>query len=112
MRYNPIPKTDLCLADYRGSIVNLMPGTNYEVQLTLAGASAVEMLTAKTWSEEFPVGQSIRLADRDTPLAIKESGTPGAYRVYDGQGATIDVRHRHDACVTIDASYVILRGLS
>jgi hypothetical protein len=37
MRYNPIPKTDLDLADYRGSIVHLAPATTYEVQLTLAG---------------------------------------------------------------------------
>jgi hypothetical protein len=112
MRYNPIPKTDLDLADYRGSIVNLLPGTSYEVQLTLAGSSATKTLTAKTWSEEFSVGQTIRVGDRDTPLVIKESGTPDAYRVYEGHGATIDVRHRHDACITIDASYVILRGLT
>jgi hypothetical protein len=52
------------------------------------------------------------VADRDAPLVIKESGTPGAYRVYDGRGATIDVRHQHDQCITIDASYVIVRGFS
>jgi hypothetical protein len=112
MRYNPIPDTDEDLTDYRGSIVNLLPATTYEVQLTLAGTSTTATLTAATWSEDFPVGQTVRVADRDTPLAIKESGTPGAYRVYDGRGATIDVHHRHDQCVTIDASYVILRGLT
>ena len=112
MRYNPIPKTDLALADYRGSIVNLAPGTSYEVQLTLSGDSVTETLIAKTWSDEFPAGQTIRVADRDTPLAISESGTPDAYRVYDGRGATINVGHRHDACITIDASYVIIRGLT
>ena len=112
MRYNPIPGTDEDLADYRGSIVNLRPATTYEVQLTLAGASTTATLTAATWSEDFPIGQTVRVADRDTPLAIAESGTPGAYRVYDGRGATIDVRHRHDQCVTINASYVILRGLT
>ena len=112
MRYNPIPKTDLALADYRGSIVNLAPGTSYEVQLTLSGDSVTETLIAKTWSDEFPAGQTIRVMDRDTPLAISESGTPDAYRVYDGRGATINVGHRHDACITIDASYVIIRGLT
>src|SRR6185503_891686 len=44
------------------------------------------------------------------PLAISQSGTPSAYRVYDGRGTTIDVRHQHDSCITIDASYVIVRG--
>jgi len=112
MRYNPIPGTDEDLTDYRGSIVNLTPATTYEVELTLEGTSTTATLTAATWSEDFPTGQTVRVADRDTPLAIKESGTPDAYRVYDGRGATIDVRHQHDQCVTIDASYVILRGLT
>jgi len=112
MRYNPIPGTDEDLTDYRGSIVNLRPATTYEIQLTLAGTSTFATLTGTTWREDFPTGPTVRVADRDTPLAIKESGTPGAYRVYDGRGATIDVRHQHDQCVTIDASYVILRGLT
>jgi hypothetical protein len=110
MRHNPIPETDEDLADYRGSIVHLTPATTYEVELTLAGTSTVERLTATTRSEDFPAGETTRVGDRDTPLAITGSGTPDAWRVYDGRGATIDVRHRHDQCVTIDASYVILRG--
>ena len=112
MRYNPIPKTDEDLTDYRGSIVNLAPATTYVVQLTLAGSTTTADLTATTWSEDFPVGETVRVGDGDTPLAITESGTPTAYRVYDGQAATIDVHHQHDTCVTIDASYVILRGLT
>ena len=110
MRYNPIPETEEDLADYRGSIVHLSPGTNYEVELTLAGTTTTTRLTAATWREEFPVGETIRGGDGATPLAITESGRPGAYRVYDGRGATIDVRHLHDACITIEASYVIVRG--
>lgn len=112
MRYNPIPNTDEDLTDYRGSIVHLTSATTYEVQLTLAGTSTTVNLTATTWSEDFPVGETIRVRNRDTPLAITESGTPQAYRVYDGRDATIDVRHRHDNCITIDASYVIVRGLN
>jgi len=121
MRYNPIPKTDEALADYRGSIVHLTPATTYEVQLMLAGTQTSTNLTATTWSEKFPVGETIRarawhtsesVPCRDTPLAITESGTPTAWRVYDGRGATIDVRHQHDACITVNASYVILRGFT
>ena len=112
MRYNPIPDTDEDLTDYRGSIVHLAPATTYEIQLTLSGTSTTTNLTATTWSEDFPVGETVRVADRDTPLAITESGTPEAYRVYDGRGATIDVRHGHDSCITIDASHVIVRGLT
>ena len=112
MRYNPIANTDEDLTDYRGSIVHLTPATTYEVQLTLAGTSTTANLTAATWSEDFPMGETVHVRDRDTPLAITESGTPDAYRVYDGRGATIDMHHRHDNCITIDASYVIIRGLT
>jgi hypothetical protein len=110
MRYNPIPKTDEDLADYRGSIVHLSPATAYEVQLTLAGSTTTANLNATTWSEEISVGETIRVTNRDTTLAITNSGTPTGWRVYDGRGATIDVRHRQDSCVTINASNVVLRG--
>ncbi len=110
MRYNPIPSTDEDIADYRGSIVHLQPGTAYEIELALAGASAAARLSATTWSEQFPVGQLIRVEGRDTPLSITESGAPGAWRIYDGQGATIDVRHQHDCCIKINASYVVVRN--
>jgi hypothetical protein len=112
MRYNPIPKTDEDLADYRGSIVHLAPATTYEVQLTLAGTSTTTNLAATTWNEDFPAGETVRVSHRDTPLMIVESGTPHAYRIYDGRGATIDVRHQHDSCITINASNVILRGFT
>jgi hypothetical protein len=111
MRYNPIAITDLDLTDYRGSIVHLSPGTTYEIELTLTGTSTKATLTAATWREEFPVGHAVHVESGDRPLAITESGTPDGYRLYDGRNATIDVRHQHDNCVTIDASYVIVRGL-
>src|SRR6201999_1491251 len=38
LRYNPVA-TPECKADYRGSLVNLKPGTNYDVELTLEGTS-------------------------------------------------------------------------
>jgi len=112
MRFNPIPNTDLDLADYRGSIVELSPATRYEIQLTLAGTETTTTFQAATWSEEFPAGEVVRVGDSDQPLAISQSGTPTAYRIYDGRGATIDVRHQHDSCITIDASYVIVRGFT
>ncbi|MDO8541475.1 MAG: right-handed parallel beta-helix repeat-containing protein [Opitutaceae bacterium] len=112
MRYNPIPGTEEDLTDYRGSIVHLSPATTYEVELTLAGSDTKARLTATTWSENFPVGETVRVPGGDQPLAITQSGSPGAYRVYDGRGATIDVRHKHDVCITINASHVIVRGFT
>ncbi|HEY5912079.1 MAG TPA: right-handed parallel beta-helix repeat-containing protein [Verrucomicrobiae bacterium] len=112
MRYNPIPKTDEDLADYRGSIVHLTPGTVYKVQLTLQDSTTSTNFIATTWSEAFPVGETIPVGSRDAPLMIKESGTPKRWRIYDGRGATIDVRHQQDACVMINASNVVLRGFN
>jgi len=112
MRYNPIPDTDEDLADYRGSLVHLKPNTAYEVRLSLAGTETSATLTAKTWNEVFPEGLTTRIGNRSEPLEITESGTPEAYRVYDGQGGLIDVRHKHSECVTVNASYVILRNFT
>lgn len=112
MRYNPIAATEEDLADYRGSIVHLTPGTTYDVQLALAGTSLRTNVTATTWSEKFPEGEIIRVRERNTPLVITDSGTASAWRVYDGSGATIDVRHQHDSCITVNASHVILRGFT
>src|SRR6185295_11652964 len=69
MRYNPIPDTDEELADYRGSVVDLTPGTAYEVQLTLSGTATATTVKASTWSETFPAGEVVRAADSDKPLA-------------------------------------------
>ena len=77
MRHNPIPGTDEDLADYRGSIVHLAPATTYEVELTLAGTTTTADLTATTWSEDFPAGETVRAGDRDTPLAITRVGHAG-----------------------------------
>jgi hypothetical protein len=112
LRYNPISNTDEDLTDYRGSLVHLAPGTTYEVALALDGTDTTARLTATTWSERFPIGETVRVDSRDTPLAITESGTASGYRVYDGRGATIDVRHEYDSCITVKASHVILRGFT
>jgi len=110
MRYNPIAETDEDLTDYRGSIVRLQPGTTYEVELKLAGTETSTRLMASTWSERFPEGEVVRVPGGDAPLVITEGGKPDAWKVYDGTGATIDVQHRHNNCITVNASYVILRG--
>ena len=99
LRYNPIPGTDEDLADYRGSLVHLEPGTPYEIELALSGTSTIARLVASTWSEKFPEGPVLRIPGGDAPLTVEESGTPQAWRVYDGRGSTIDVRHQHDSCI-------------
>lgn len=112
MRYRPIAGTDEDKADYRGSIVGLTPGTHYEIKLTLAGTATEEPLTAATWDEDFPEGEVTTVADATAPYDITESGTADAYRVFDGSAATIRVDESEEACITVEASHVIIRGFT
>src|SRR3954468_10565126 len=70
MRYNPV-KTPECKGDYRGSIVNLNPGTAYEIALTLEGTDAHTSLKASTWSETFPVGSTVKRESGEGALNVK-----------------------------------------
>src|SRR3954447_21397380 len=111
MRYNPV-KTPECKADYRGSIVNLKPGTTYEIALTLEGTETQTLLKAATWSEQFPIASTIKCESGAQTLAVKKSGTPEGYVLYDGTGCVIDAGNKSDFGCLVDASYVILRGFT
>lgn len=104
--------------EYRGSIVHLTSGADYEVQLALAESDVSHTLTATTWPEEFPIGRTVYLPDgvMSTPLEIGDdySGSRTAYTLITPQSATtatIDVAAQADYCIRIAASYVVLRGL-
>jgi len=111
LRYHPI-KSPECKADYRGTLVNLTPGTTYEIVLALDGTNERAECKAATWNETFPVQSTIRVSDRNTTLAVTRSGKPGAYVLYDGAGCTIDTGNREDVGIAVRASYVILRGFT
>ena len=109
MKYNPIWGTNK--ATYRGSVVNLIPATSYDFKLKLEGTSDSVLLTKATWNEDFPEGSTINLVNSDTKFTISRGGNANAYKVYDGNGATIDVKHKYNACIEVNASYVIIRRL-
>ena len=111
LRYHPID-TPECKADYRGSLVNLTPGTTYDIALALEGTSRRVECRGTTWSEEFPVNSIVKVSDRDTTLTVNQSGRPGAYVLYDGTGCTIDTGNEDDIGIAVRASYVILRGFT
>jgi len=110
MKYNPIDETSNDIADYRGSIVNLSPNTVYEIELFLEGTSLKDTVKAKTWSEVFPIGKTIKVGNRTTQYNITESGTEDAWILIDGTGSTIDVNNSSYYCIVVSASYVIIRG--
>lgn len=111
MRYNPVD-TPECKGDYRGSIVNLKPGTAYEIALALEGTDVRTALSASTWSEQFPIGSTAKAQGGGETLEVKESGTPDGYVLYDGTGVVIDGQNAIDLGISVDASYVILRGFT
>jgi hypothetical protein len=104
---------------YRGSIVNLRPGTTYEIQLSLGGTNTSRTFTAATWPSDFPVARTVYLPKGTStePLDIPEdqSGTAEGYILYTappGEEAEIDVQNLHNHCITVRASYIIIRGLT
>ncbi|MCL2645968.1 MAG: right-handed parallel beta-helix repeat-containing protein [Phycisphaerales bacterium] len=124
MRYNPIVNTSwnwqkfgcqklpINMTAYRGSIVNLKPGTAYEIALKLEGTDVSTVLKASTWSENFPIAETIKCPSGNTTLEITKSGTPEGYILYDGTGSTIDTNNQVDNGITINANYVIIRGFT
>jgi len=104
-------------AGYRGSIVNLEPGTTYEIELRLLNTGTTETFTASTWSEDFPIAKTVYLPAGTTnqPLWITESGSPDGYILYthpEGETSTINVNNQEDSCIYVSASYIIIRGLT
>ena len=82
-------------AECRGSLVQLAPGTQYEIEV------GGKTIVASTWSEKFPIAKTIK----SVPREIKEGGTKDGYVLY--EGGTIEGGKFN---VTISAPYVIVRG--
>jgi hypothetical protein len=103
--------------EYRGSILDLKPGTDYEIQLRTEWHKKWMTIEARTRSENFPIERTVYLepGKRSKPLVIDKGGKPGAFVLYTvrpGQSTTIDVANKHACCVEINASRVIVRGLT
>jgi len=99
----------------RGSLVQLAPDTDYEIELLEPVAKKLARVQARTWSENFPIGKTITLAEfSDETLTIDESGEPNGYVLVTprpGASATIDAGGRAASNIVITGSYVIVRGL-
>lgn len=103
---------------YRGSIVNLSPGTVYEVRLHLQSSAKDTVFTAATWPETFRIAKTVELPQSSgDSLLINQSGTASGYVLYthaSGKSAEIDVANKRSYCVGIadNVSYVIVHGLA
>ncbi|HUQ90700.1 MAG TPA: right-handed parallel beta-helix repeat-containing protein [Bryobacteraceae bacterium] len=98
---------------YRGSLVNLAPDTVYHLRIDCDG-QPVEF-QGRTRSENFPIGKTTHLpAASDQTLRITEGGTAeGWHLVTPAPGTKFisDVFNLSDYNITVEADYVILRGL-
>jgi len=99
---------------YRGSIVNLSPSTEYEIELHLQKTAQTALLKPRTWSEQFRTADTVSVPkSQSKTLVIDRSGSANAYVLYTGKnGSTIDVAANHDHCIEVRASHVIIRGLT
>lgn len=102
--------TGVTTPGYRGSLVHLEPNTQYDIELKLKNTGTTTTFTAKTWSENFPVGSTTMVQNSNQTLNITTSGTPQGYTLYTGP-ATIDVANLQNYNIKVTASYVIIRGL-
>jgi hypothetical protein len=102
---------DKSKGECRGSLVNLAPGTAYEAQLG-ANGSFSKGIAFTTWSNSLPVAQTIKVPSGSTTLNIAAGGSASGYVVYDGTGSTLDAQNGAAANVTVNASYVIVRGFT
>lgn len=103
--------------EYRGSIVHLQPNTSYDVRVTCQdpdGGEVVKNCVQKTWNEVFPEGKVTTITNMNSTLQITESGSAGAYRVFEGPKGgmgLVDAQSKHSNCIYIAANYVIIRRL-
>jgi hypothetical protein len=87
----------------RGSLVQLEPGTRYEIDLS------GKPFFSTTWAERFPVARTVKVPDV-SQLDITQGGRSDGYVVY--EGGTIDGRDIAQYNITIAAPYVIVRGFT
>ena len=100
--------------EYRGSLINLVPASDYEAELSTS--SSKSKVNFRTRNDIFPVGKITVLPEGETDKAviITESGTPAAYHlvtVPDNSNSVLNLKNVYDNGIEIDADYVIIRGV-
>src|SRR5947208_9478377 len=99
-------------SECRGSIVGLANGTAYEAQMNLPGQPAAKSVTFTTWSNAKPVASTVTVPSGSSTLNITQGGSASGYVVYDGTGSTLDAQNGVPVNISVNASYVIVRGFT
>jgi hypothetical protein len=97
----------------RGSLVHLSPGTAYEVELAAMGKTWVRGVQFSTWPNQWPVARVVEVHSSGGTLVVAEGGSPTGYVLYQGApGAILDGQNVFPFNIEVNASYVIVRGLT
>ncbi|WFB36122.1 right-handed parallel beta-helix repeat-containing protein [Kiritimatiellota bacterium B12222] len=106
--------TEQHTAEYRGSIVLLDANTAYEVKLKLQDGPE-RIIKAHTRSDHFKIARTVTLpASQSETYLITEGGsaTDGYVKYVMAPGAVWDLKDSATSNIVVDASYVILSGLT
>lgn len=104
-------------SEYKGSILDLESGVEYEVQLRLANDSSTVNGFVTTWSEIFPIAEVVYLDGlSNKTYTIDKSGDPQGYILYTSAKdtrSTIDINNTQDYGIRVadNTSYVIIRDI-
>jgi hypothetical protein len=107
--------------EYRGSLVELEPGTDYEVRLALASGTK-KIVRVRTWSEDLRIKRTVHIAPGTRRLVIEaeDSGDERGYVVFTGRPganvidqAGVEGEDPRDSCVVVKQGvhHVVIRGL-
>jgi hypothetical protein len=101
--------------EYRGSLVELDPGSAYEIKLSLQ-SGLNETLPAQTWSEKFPVKRTVEVQPgKRLVIGPEDSGDDKGYVLFTAPaGRNVIEEKAEDSCVLIEQGvhHVIVRGLA
>lgn len=98
---------------YRGSIVQLQPDTEYDVLVRNEIDETYSKSTISTWSETFKIKDTTLIEPTNDKILINRSGnSTDGYIVYDGQGNDFSLNGHDLYNIEVDASYVIIRNFN
>jgi hypothetical protein len=101
--------------EYRGSLIDLIPDTEYEILLELKKTGTRYLFYQRTMSENFKIKKTIQMDSGifHSRFIIKEGGSAeDGYVLYESPDKThiIDLERKHKNCLEIADSFVIVRG--
>lgn len=100
----------------RGSLFNLQPGTDYEVEVAGGGGDIVGRVEFRTWSDDVTISKTVKISEANPtggPFLIDRGGSAGGWVRYVGDGKSVIDGGTADieALLIENCGYVILENL-